>query len=99
MCAYLLIWNSFDELGTLLGIPPHKVCFYLQLLAFVVNLSIVLFHVHVQRAEVCFSLQAEKIASRMIYEDRMKGSIDQVDVHWDAVCHNCSHAFLWNNSL
>ncbi|MCH98208.1 COP9 signalosome complex subunit 4-like, partial [Trifolium medium] len=35
----------FDELGTLLGIPPPK---------------------------------AEKIASRMIYEDRMKGSIDQV---------------------
>ncbi|CAK7349275.1 unnamed protein product [Dovyalis caffra] len=35
---------SFDELGTLLGIPPHK---------------------------------AEKIASRMIYEDRMRGSIDQ----------------------
>lgn len=46
MCAYLLIWNSFDELGTLLGIAPHKVCFYLQLLAFVVNLSIVLFHAH-----------------------------------------------------
>ncbi|XP_034909707.1 COP9 signalosome complex subunit 4 isoform X2 [Populus alba] len=35
---------SFGELGTLLGIPPHK---------------------------------AEKIASRMIYEDRMRGSIDQ----------------------
>ncbi|XP_020104698.1 COP9 signalosome complex subunit 4 isoform X2 [Ananas comosus] len=35
---------SFDELGTLLGIPPEK---------------------------------AEKIASRMIYEDRMRGSIDQ----------------------
>lgn len=25
-------------------------------------------------------LQAEKIASRMIYEDRMRGSIDQVDI-------------------
>ncbi|KAK9270934.1 hypothetical protein L1049_026521 [Liquidambar formosana] len=37
---------SIDELGTLLGIPPHK---------------------------------AEKIASRMIYEDRMRGSIDQVE--------------------
>ncbi|GFZ10302.1 proteasome component (PCI) domain protein [Actinidia rufa] len=36
---------SFDELGTLLGIAPHK---------------------------------AEKIASRMIYEDRMRGSIDQI---------------------
>ncbi|KAB2031003.1 hypothetical protein ERO13_D05G261900v2 [Gossypium hirsutum] len=36
----------FDELGTLLGIPPHK---------------------------------AEKIASRMICEDRMRGSIDQVE--------------------
>lgn len=43
---------SFDELGTLLGIPPPK---------------------------------AEKIASRMIYEDRMKGSIDQVEaiIHFD----------------
>ncbi|KAH1044399.1 hypothetical protein GYH30_025926 [Glycine max] len=43
---------SFDELGTLLGIPPHK---------------------------------AEKIASRMIYEDRMRGSIDQVEavIHFD----------------
>ncbi|KAF8024352.1 hypothetical protein BT93_F1516 [Corymbia citriodora subsp. variegata] len=43
---------SFDELGTLLGIPPHK---------------------------------AEKIASRMIYEDRMKGSIDQVEavIHFE----------------
>ncbi|XVF63898.1 hypothetical protein PTKIN_Ptkin09bG0123500 [Pterospermum kingtungense] len=38
---------SFDELGTLLGIPPYKV---------------------------------EKIASRMIYEDRIRGSIDQVEV-------------------
>uniref|UniRef100_A0A6M2EY04 COP9 signalosome complex subunit 4 n=1 Tax=Populus davidiana TaxID=266767 RepID=A0A6M2EY04_9ROSI len=43
---------SFDELGTLLGIPPHK---------------------------------AEKIASRMIYEDRMRGSIDQVEavIHFE----------------
>ena len=43
---------SFNELGTLLGIPPHK---------------------------------AEKIASRMIYEDRMRGSIDQVEavIHFD----------------
>ncbi|KAK4770549.1 hypothetical protein SAY87_031081 [Trapa incisa] len=43
---------SFEELGTLLGIPPHK---------------------------------AEKIASRMIYEDRMKGSIDQVEavIHFE----------------
>ncbi|KAG2398252.1 COP9 signalosome complex subunit 4 [Vigna angularis] len=43
---------SFGELGTLLGIPPHK---------------------------------AEKIASRMIYEDRMRGSIDQVEavIHFD----------------
>ncbi|GAB4834055.1 COP9/signalosome complex subunit Csn4 [Ancistrocladus abbreviatus] len=43
---------SFDELGTLLGIPPHK---------------------------------AEKIASRMIYEDRMRGSIDQVQavIHFE----------------
>ncbi|KAM1388037.1 hypothetical protein ACFX2I_016208 [Malus domestica] len=37
---------SFEELGTLLGIEPHK---------------------------------AEKIASKMIYEDRMRGSIDQVE--------------------
>ncbi|OAY50771.1 COP9 signalosome complex subunit 4 [Manihot esculenta] len=43
---------SFDELGTLLGIPPNK---------------------------------AEKIASRMIYEDRMRGSIDQVEavIHFE----------------
>ncbi|KAJ7009082.1 hypothetical protein NC653_007658 [Populus alba x Populus x berolinensis] len=43
---------SFDELGTLLGIPPHK---------------------------------AEKIASRMIYEDRMRGTIDQVEavIHFE----------------
>ncbi|GAB2224876.1 hypothetical protein Droror1_Dr00005654 [Drosera rotundifolia] len=43
---------SFDELGTLLGIPPHK---------------------------------AEKMASRMILEDRMKGSIDQVEamIHFE----------------
>ncbi|CAN1323448.1 COP9 signalosome complex subunit 4 [Linum perenne] len=43
---------SFDELGTLLGIPPHK---------------------------------AEKIASRMICEDRMRGSIDQVEavIHFE----------------
>ncbi|KAI8549701.1 hypothetical protein RHMOL_Rhmol06G0045600 [Rhododendron molle] len=43
---------SFDELGTLLGIAPHK---------------------------------AEKIASRMIYEDRMRGSIDQVEavIHFE----------------
>ncbi|KAJ6880782.1 COP9 signalosome complex subunit 4-like isoform X1 [Populus alba x Populus x berolinensis] len=43
---------SFGELGTLLGIPPHK---------------------------------AEKIASRMIYEDRMRGSIDQVEavIHFE----------------
>ncbi|KAJ8447983.1 hypothetical protein Cgig2_028859 [Carnegiea gigantea] len=43
---------SFDELGTLLGIPPHK---------------------------------AEKIASKMIYEDRMRGSIDQVEavIHFE----------------
>ncbi|KAK6939438.1 Proteasome component (PCI) domain [Dillenia turbinata] len=43
---------SFDELGTLLGIPPHK---------------------------------AEKIASHMIYEDRMRGSIDQVEavIHFE----------------
>ncbi|XP_044475454.1 COP9 signalosome complex subunit 4 [Mangifera indica] len=43
---------SFEELGTLLGIPPHK---------------------------------AEKIASRMIYEDRMRGSIDQVEavIHFE----------------
>ncbi|OAY70078.1 COP9 signalosome complex subunit 4 [Ananas comosus] len=43
---------SFDELGTLLGIPPEK---------------------------------AEKIASRMIYEDRMRGSIDQVEavIHFE----------------
>ncbi|PON40469.1 Winged helix-turn-helix DNA-binding domain containing protein [Parasponia andersonii] len=43
---------SFDELGTLLGIEPHK---------------------------------AEKIASRMIYEDRMRGSIDQVEavIHFE----------------
>ncbi|KAG4214350.1 hypothetical protein ERO13_A01G116500v2 [Gossypium hirsutum] len=43
---------SFDELGTLLGIPPHK---------------------------------AEKIASRMIYEDRMRGSVDQVEavIHFE----------------
>ncbi|KAI4389923.1 hypothetical protein MLD38_002090 [Melastoma candidum] len=43
---------SFDELGTLLGIPAQK---------------------------------AEKIASRMIYEDRMKGSIDQVEaiIHFE----------------
>ncbi|KAK7404239.1 hypothetical protein VNO78_04953 [Psophocarpus tetragonolobus] len=43
---------SFDELGTLLGIQPHK---------------------------------AKKIVSRMIYEDRMRGSIDQVEVviHFD----------------
>lgn len=42
----------FDELGTLLGIPPNK---------------------------------AEKIASRMIYEDRMRGSIDQVEavIHFE----------------
>ncbi|KAA3453621.1 COP9 signalosome complex subunit 4-like [Gossypium australe] len=42
----------FDELGTLLGIPPHK---------------------------------AEKIASRMICEDRMRGSIDQVEavIHFE----------------
>ncbi|CAA6653569.1 unnamed protein product [Spirodela intermedia] len=43
---------SFEELGTLLGIPPQK---------------------------------AEKIASRMIYEDRMRGSIDQVEavIHFE----------------
>ncbi|GJS10495.1 COP9 signalosome complex subunit 4 [Tanacetum coccineum] len=43
---------SFDELGTLLGIAPHK---------------------------------AEKIASRMICEDRMRGSIDQVEavIHFE----------------
>jgi len=43
---------SFDELGTLLGIAPHK---------------------------------AEKIASRMIFEDRMRGSIDQVEavIHFE----------------
>ncbi|PQQ13610.1 COP9 signalosome complex subunit 4 isoform X1 [Prunus yedoensis var. nudiflora] len=43
---------SFDELGTLLGIEPHK---------------------------------AEKIASKMIYEDRMRGSIDQVEavIHFE----------------
>ncbi|KAF3446294.1 hypothetical protein FNV43_RR11473 [Rhamnella rubrinervis] len=43
---------SFEELGTLLGIAPHK---------------------------------AEKIASRMIYEDRMRGSIDQVEavIHFE----------------
>ncbi|XP_049362848.1 COP9 signalosome complex subunit 4 isoform X1 [Solanum verrucosum] len=43
---------SFDELGTLLGIPPQK---------------------------------AEKIASRMIFEDRMRGSIDQVEgvIHFE----------------
>ncbi|CAI0436194.1 unnamed protein product [Linum tenue] len=43
---------SFEELGTLLGIPPHK---------------------------------AEKIASRMIFEDRMRGSIDQVEavIHFE----------------
>ncbi|XP_030484030.1 COP9 signalosome complex subunit 4 isoform X1 [Cannabis sativa] len=45
-------FSSFDELGTLLGIEPHK---------------------------------AEKIASRMIYEDRMRGSIDQVEavIHFE----------------
>ncbi|KAI3733270.1 hypothetical protein L1987_64490 [Smallanthus sonchifolius] len=43
---------SFDELGTLLGIAPHK---------------------------------AENIASRMICEDRMRGSIDQVEavIHFE----------------
>ncbi|XP_074272298.1 COP9 signalosome complex subunit 4 [Silene latifolia] len=43
---------SFDELGTLLAIPPPK---------------------------------AEKIASRMILEDRMRGSIDQVEavIHFE----------------
>ncbi|RXH91220.1 hypothetical protein DVH24_020243 [Malus domestica] len=43
---------SFEELGTLLGIEPHK---------------------------------AEKIASKMIYEDRMRGSIDQVEavIHFE----------------
>ncbi|PHT98788.1 COP9 signalosome complex subunit 4 [Capsicum chinense] len=43
---------SFNELGTLLGIPPPK---------------------------------AEKIASRMIFEDRMRGSIDQVEgvIHFE----------------
>nr|KAJ0227013.1 hypothetical protein LSAT_V11C100007850 [Lactuca sativa] len=43
---------SFGELGTLLGIAPHK---------------------------------AEKIASRMICEDRMRGSIDQVEavIHFE----------------
>ncbi|KAL2924257.1 COP9 signalosome complex subunit 4 [Bienertia sinuspersici] len=43
---------SFEELGTLLGIPSHK---------------------------------AEKIASKMIYEDRMRGSIDQVEavIHFE----------------
>ncbi|KAK9989440.1 hypothetical protein SO802_029679 [Lithocarpus litseifolius] len=45
---------SFDELGTLLGIDPHK---------------------------------AEKIASRMIYEDRMRGSIDK---------HRPSNGFAFN---
>ncbi|KAE8679877.1 COP9 signalosome complex subunit 4 [Hibiscus syriacus] len=43
---------SFAELGTLLGIPPHK---------------------------------AEKIASRMISEDKIRGSIDQVEavIHFE----------------
>ncbi|PHT50916.1 COP9 signalosome complex subunit 4 [Capsicum baccatum] len=43
---------SFDELGTLLGIPPQK---------------------------------AEKTASTMIFEDRMRGSIDQVEgiIHFE----------------
>ncbi|XVE94741.1 hypothetical protein REPUB_Repub02eG0035300 [Reevesia pubescens] len=52
---------SFEELGTLLGIPPHKV----RLL--------------------CGTLMAEKIASRMIFEDRMRGSIDQVEavIHFE----------------
>lgn len=40
-------------------------------------------------------LQAEKIASRMIYEDRMRGSIDQVWIH---LAHGMTKS-CWNSSV
>ncbi|KAH9610998.1 hypothetical protein KSS87_013229 [Heliosperma pusillum] len=68
---------SFDELGTLLAIPPHKVCPWHTVHLFIPPCRFILSHV-VLAVELGVCKQAEKIASRMIFEDRMRGSIDQI---------------------
>lgn len=75
---YPELCGSFDELGTLLGIEPHKVQFSsVELGTLLPSLSPYI-TIHVSQMDYISGLQAEKIASKMIYEDRMRGSIDQV---------------------
>ncbi|KAB5527864.1 hypothetical protein DKX38_021711 [Salix brachista] len=73
---------SFGELGTLLGIPPHK---YTDQISCTADEDFSL-GMHFHGFSICLApFVAEKIASRMIYEDRMRGSIDQVEavIHFE----------------